>query len=221
MARKEWERQFSPHILFRGMNYAREGNVRQVSIDDGEITAFVSGSEEYEVEISVSGSDIVSAVCSCPYAADGNMCKHMAAVMYVVEEQKPEALLEKRRVPGYGNWYDIEDDSEDTITSPLSDLLKKADRSRLESIIKTLVANDETLETYVRATLTKQNKTADIVSYESAIDSIFESYSDRDGYINYYNAMHFQEALSQYLENVTDALIENEEYYGLFRHHCG
>ena len=31
--------------------------------------------------------------CDCPYAAEGECCKHMAAVLYAIEEEDPE--LEK------------------------------------------------------------------------------------------------------------------------------
>ena len=31
--------------------------------------------------------------CSCPYAEDGSHCKHMAAVLYEIEEQDESGLL--------------------------------------------------------------------------------------------------------------------------------
>lgn len=31
--------------------------------------------------------------CTCPYAAEGNYCKHMAAVLYEIEEGEPDTKI--------------------------------------------------------------------------------------------------------------------------------
>lgn len=44
------------------------------------------GSQTYHVEIQRSGADVVWMRCDCPYAAGGENCKHMAAVLFAMEE---------------------------------------------------------------------------------------------------------------------------------------
>ncbi|MBP3700794.1 MAG: SWIM zinc finger family protein [Lachnospiraceae bacterium] len=45
-------------------------------------------SVDYIVEIEVNGDRIRKMDCDCPYADGGNRCKHMAAVLYALEEKE-------------------------------------------------------------------------------------------------------------------------------------
>lgn len=51
-----------------------------------EVNAVVSGSDDYEVSIYLSDGEIEDMYCDCPYASDGNNCKYMAAVLYLLED---------------------------------------------------------------------------------------------------------------------------------------
>src|SRR5258708_38747156 len=66
----------------RGESYYRQGAVRDTFRQGDQLTARVEGSqyEPYEVKITLAQSGIGVARCTCPYAAGGNMCKHVAAV---------------------------------------------------------------------------------------------------------------------------------------------
>lgn len=59
-----------------------------MEISDDIIRADVIGSEDYEVEISLSNGEVTDMYCSCPYALDDRNCKHMAAVLYEWSERK-------------------------------------------------------------------------------------------------------------------------------------
>ena len=78
----EWERLFRSHILKRGYDYYTDDKVRINNIDEHRIEACVEGSEAYDVEIDIEECNIIGMECTCPYAAGGNNCKHMAAVLY-------------------------------------------------------------------------------------------------------------------------------------------
>ena len=83
----DWEYLFKPHILERGRQYARQGAVANIVIKEDQIEAIVAGSENYKVILREEGKFTGDAYCSCPYAAEGHLCKHMAAVLYVAERQ--------------------------------------------------------------------------------------------------------------------------------------
>ena len=83
----QWKDFFEEHILERGYHYYRSGNVEDLSIRNDKITATVYGSEEYDVSILMDGREIEEMECTCPYAEDGNYCKHMAAVLYAAEKE--------------------------------------------------------------------------------------------------------------------------------------
>ena len=83
----DWEYLFKPHILERGRQYARQGAVANIVIKEDQIEAIVAGSENYKVILREEGKFTGDAYCSCPYAAEGHLCKHMAAVLYEAERQ--------------------------------------------------------------------------------------------------------------------------------------
>ncbi len=93
----QWQHLFSGTILQRGREYYKKNKVRTL-IQDGELYyASVEGNEEYEVQIRIRGDRIADMSCECPYAQDGNRCKHMAAVLYeIVAREIPGTRGEKK-----------------------------------------------------------------------------------------------------------------------------
>ena len=66
-------------IRARGKEYYEEGRIHSIEIDGNKINAEVEGNSIYDVEISIENNEI-QCICSCPY--DGNVCKHVVAVLY-------------------------------------------------------------------------------------------------------------------------------------------
>ena len=79
-----WQNKFETHILKRGMEYCEKGRVGQVEETGFGFSAPVYGSEEYDVRIYVENDEVVAMTCTCPYAEDGENCKHMAAVLTAI-----------------------------------------------------------------------------------------------------------------------------------------
>ena len=63
----------------RGEVYFEEERVRSLVEFEGMLAATVEGTEDYRVKLVV-GSSGLSFSCECPYADDGNFCKHCVAV---------------------------------------------------------------------------------------------------------------------------------------------
>ena len=205
----EWENDFEPHILERGWRYARSGAVQHIIRKKDEIEAVVEGSEYYKVKMNYDGHYVLDAYCSCPYAHEGNYCKHMAAVLYEIDND------------GKDDHEFGETDYEETVSDddkPISidELISKADRTLLERILMNLAAGDEQAESRIRVMLAGVNDSADIEELKSEIDNIFYAYSDRGGYINYHNAMDFCDDLISYLESKANQLFDNDQYYDAF-----
>ncbi len=87
MHEKNWEDLFENRILSRGIRYCRDGKVANLTISDKKVTALVKGTSTYSVEIDLVDGAPVEMYCTCPYAASGEKCKHMAAVMYAVDPE--------------------------------------------------------------------------------------------------------------------------------------
>ena len=99
---KNWEKQFDKQILQRGKEYYEQGAVEAMGEWFDGYVAFVQGTETYQVNLEVSGDEIVDMTCSCPYAEEGNHCKHMAAVLYRMEANKTLVkgkLVQKKEDP--------------------------------------------------------------------------------------------------------------------------
>ena len=205
----EWEKDFEPHILERGWQYARSGAVQYITRKKDVIEAVVEGSEYYKVKINYDGHYVLNAYCSCPYAADGNYCKHMAAVLYEIDNDGKDDYEFNETV--------FEDAvSEDDKPISIDELISKADRSLLERILVNLAAGDEQTESRIRVMLAGVSDSADIEELEREIDNIFYAYSDRGGYINYHSAMDFCDDLISYLESKSNQLFDNDQYYDAF-----
>ena len=86
---KSWKNWFQPHILERGRACFAEGRVADLERTGDSYTATVEGTEEYEVEILLDEDSIEDMICDCPYAENGNACKHMAAVLFAVATTEP------------------------------------------------------------------------------------------------------------------------------------
>ncbi|MEV0218268.1 hypothetical protein [Streptomyces sp. NPDC050704] len=67
-----------PRSFERGRGYLDA--VSGIEVGDGWITATVHGTERYEVELTLDGSEGLSGECDCPYGLEGNFCKHLVAL---------------------------------------------------------------------------------------------------------------------------------------------
>ena len=85
---ESWKDYFEKRILDRGRSYYNNGAVQNLRKTAEGYEAYVSGTVRYEVEIEMENGKVEYMSCDCPYADSGENCKHMAAVMYVIEKQE-------------------------------------------------------------------------------------------------------------------------------------
>lgn len=107
-----WHQTFSGVILSRGLDYHHRGLVKILDISEDFIEASVYGGHVYHVKIKLRDGKITYMKCDCPFAVDGNHCKHMTAVLFCAEDTKP-----------------INKEKSKKIETSLSNLMKKADET--------------------------------------------------------------------------------------------
>lgn len=83
-----WKSLFKSHILERGHDYYELRNISNLTKTAKGYSAIVCGTEDYEVEVELQDEEYSHLWCSCPHAEEGNYCKHMAAVLYELEESE-------------------------------------------------------------------------------------------------------------------------------------
>lgn len=81
-----WSKYFSSTILERGKRYQKNGSVDELKKTGDKYSAIVYGSRRYRASVTIQNGKVKSMGCTCPYAADGNACKHMAAVCLEIDE---------------------------------------------------------------------------------------------------------------------------------------
>ncbi len=82
-----WRKYFTAGILDRAKAYHKRGLVRDVEEINGRYTARVLGSMPYDVSVWKKANGQLGMSCTCPYAADGKRCKHMAALCMSIDKQ--------------------------------------------------------------------------------------------------------------------------------------
>jgi uncharacterized Zn finger protein len=115
-----------PQRLRRGKQYAKDGSVLDIVVDDGVVTCEVQGtrSTPYIASLAVTHGDgmplrrDVHAVCNCPDSDNWNdhACKHVIATMFVFADElliEPELLDVWRGNERIGDGDDDEDDDRD------------------------------------------------------------------------------------------------------------
>ncbi len=81
-----WRSLFSQTILIRGLDYFRRKKVVRLTQAGENYSASVLGSRLYTVHIEGKDGALASAGCDCPHCRSGYYCKHIAAVLFAIDE---------------------------------------------------------------------------------------------------------------------------------------
>lgn len=195
---ENWKDLFRPHILERGLNYYEMGAVENVLQTETGFCATVVGNENYEVEIEITDGRVYDMWCSCPYAKDGNYCKHMAAVLFKSDE--PVHGIEE----GEKTWQAryLESNQE------LLEVIDKIPETELRSILAKLAEENESLRNHIMTKYTSSVSERQMIRLKKEIDNIVYRFSDRSGFIDWQNAGDFIAAMENFLYDNVKELIE-------------
>lgn len=222
-----WQKLFASHILERGYDYYCDGAVENIEIGRDDLRADVVGTEDYEVEISLNDGKVTDMYCSCPYAAGGNNCKHMAAVLYewtadIMDEDEPEDTDNE----------DMDDDAdaesmdlfELAVTvcdykkksAAVEKLVTSAERDIVQAFLVSVLAEDKKLLLRFRNMVNKCATNEDVEDYFEQIDEIADRYLGRDHFINYYQAYDFMLELEEIIDKDVRRMIDNGSHISAF-----
>lgn len=190
---KNWKKLFSKTILDRGYGYYLKGAVEDISKENDVISATVSGTELYEVEIYLDDGEVSDMECDCPYAEDGNYCKHMAAVLYELE--------------GSGL------DKKTAVKEDISDMVYAADEAAVKAFLAEILKNDEKLKQRFLLSVSKQQSSLD--EYKKLIDVTIFEHEDDWGFIDYNEASDFYEDMEDFSDDIR-IMIDNGQLRNAF-----
>lgn len=93
-----WKDCFALSTLKRGEAYARKGVVEELTKSPTAFSAKVQGEAIYQVDIAIQDQEISSMNCTCPLGKGGDLCKHMAAVLFVAVDGVQNETLDFKPV---------------------------------------------------------------------------------------------------------------------------
>ena len=129
----------------RGREYAAAGLVSNVRRRGGRVRAIVHGTHDYAVTLDAQGGE-----CDCPYAMDGNICKHMEAVALVAAQ--------------------LDGGNDGGGRQRLSSYLNSLSQGELVDVLLDAAAHDETLEK--RLLLAAAEAKGDLQALRMQVDAV-------------------------------------------------
>lgn len=201
---KGWKELFKNHILERGLNYYEMGFVYDLQSTEDGFEAKVEGTEDYHVEIEIQDDRVYDMTCDCPYANDGHYCKHMAAVLYEIENDESPVLSSK---DPFERLKESRKELEDVIANiPVEDM---------KAIILSQAWSDASLRNEIMMKYAPITPSS-IVVLKKQVSEIAYRCSDRGGFVDYYHAMDYTSELSRLLHTNVTLLLEREQHMAAF-----
>ena len=82
-----WRDYIPSQILKRGEEYYSDCCVEDLERNGSSYTATVEGTEDYYVVLKIENGKVKAPTCTCPYAEEHRYCKHIAAVLFEIEDE--------------------------------------------------------------------------------------------------------------------------------------
>lgn len=198
----DWQKMFEPWILEWGRNYLNDGCMENLSQDGNTVTAVVCGTEDYDVEIEMDrGGNIACMSCTCPYAAEGNNCKHMAAVLFAIDED----IMDQS---------DIQNNGEGSTILPWQEALNGLSPEEMRRLLSELARSDRGLQEQITTLHGLLAPEVLVATWKDQLADIPEKYADRHDYIDYNHAYDFFMELDEFLETRLPQLVSFSESGG-------
>ena len=185
---------FNTRILSRGYEYYEDGLVEDVLLKGNITTAKVEGSETYDVSVEIDNGIFIDGDCTCPYASDGSYCKHMAALLYYLDNENLD-----------------ENNNYTTKEKEIRDSLRTINKIELDDFLVELLIEDRDVYDKFRLRFNKSFPSLTIEDYENKIYSAIQSSAGRDGFIDYHESWDYTKNMHKIISEV-NTLVDNGEY---------
>lgn len=198
-----WKYMFPERILERGEDYYYDGAIDHICRTNHGYQAVAHGSDDYEVAITIKNNRITEMYCDCPYAQDGNNCKHMAALLFELTEGDASLAV-----------IESEKDSKETV----DDIIDRMSEEQLKKELK-LIAQEQ-IHVSDRIISRYRSKKADeneVIRIFYALDSLADEYGDRDGFIDWRHGFDYVHGFESCLDDMVQPLIDQQEYMIAFK----
>ncbi len=193
----QFEQIIDETILKRGLTYFKKGNVQELEeIGPDTYEAVVEGTENYTVQLKIENNVVTEHSCDCPYDR-GPVCKHVAAVIFALQEDK--LALTEEQAAGKEKTSSTSPKRE-SMAAQIDDLLSKATREELEQLIKEEAKRDAKFKNRILMVLEHYNENLSQSYYEQQIKAILKASKGKYGFLDYHGSIAAGLAVSQMLD---------------------
>ncbi len=193
-----FEELFEEKILKRGYSYYLDDSVQDVTKNGNCYEGLVYGTEIYEVQVEIDENGNIEAIdCDCPYAEEDN-CKHMAALLYYIEN---DGKIESKKIRR-------NTDNFDKIVDRISENEIK------EFVLEKLYENSNFQNEFRSYFVQYFEKTPKKVYARRISQSVYQAIG-RKGFIEYNETDRFSYPMYDYIQEAKN-LIKHKEYQAPF-----
>lgn len=190
----DFEHEFPERILKRGYEYYKNGYVENISIQEDLITADIIGTKTYKAYIEIEDDILLDAGCSCPYASDGIYCKHIAALLYHINDEDINKV-----------------NTNNSKNQDLYSIIKQIDKTKLEKFLVELLSKDKNVYDEFRLKFNNLFPKLTLDEYKGRINEAIITSAGRDGFIDYYESWDYTREMYK-ITNEADTLVDNGNY---------
>ena len=184
-----WRDFFKPWILERGQEYFECGQVTELEDDGDLVRAEVSGSQDYHIEIQRCGKRVERMSCDCPYADKDENCKHMAAVLFALEDRSAQQRTGCRL-----EWQVA---------------LEKLTEEQMRTLLRSMAEENGSLQDRIVRLVAGPG--TEPSQWQDNLEQIILDHSDYRGWLGYDRAYHCMMDIVEYLEeSLIPLLIEGK-----------
>ena len=90
---EDWKELFIPQILKRGHDLYTYGSVGEINEENNTYSTTVEGTNGYVTKVSLLNGKVDDPSCTCSYSQNALYCKHLAALLYKMEDKYGKALF--------------------------------------------------------------------------------------------------------------------------------
>ena len=187
----DFEETFESIILMRGYNIYVQGNVSNIKKDGNVVTADVYGSRKYKVHVEIVDNIYLHGGCSCPYSEGRFDCKHIAALLYYLNNE--------------------ENTIQTTNKNDLSDIINQVPVNNLKEFLQDILSSNSQLYNKFRVEFSDYFNPLTKEEYEVKIYNSIKNCCGRYSYIDYENTWEYTSAMYEYI-NEAEKLTQKGNY---------
>ena len=203
---ESWQYLFQPHILERGIDYYEKDAVGPLEKTESGYRAVVKGTHNYQVEIGIKDDKVEDLWCDCPYADGGSHCKHMAAVLFAIEDAM------KKEDDEYAEEQDIKGrkSGANSLRQELAEAIGAIPEQELRALVMELVEHNEALQNRILTKYAKGISRRQMARLKKELENISFRNSDRYGFVDWRNASGYVHDMERFLDVQVRNLIDKK-----------